>query len=54
VNSKANVAGLARESFHQSRVFAGLNVNFALINLAVEAEKLGGVNSLSAKAGLRF
>lgn len=52
VNSKA--AGLANESFNQSRVFAGLNVNFALINLAVEAEKLGGVNSLSAKAGLRF
>jgi hypothetical protein len=54
VNSKANVAGLAGESFNQSRVFAGLNVNFALINLAVEAEKLGGVNSFSAKAGLRF
>ena len=52
VNSKT--AGLASESFNQSRVFAGLNVNFALINLAVEAEKLGGVNSLSAKAGLRF
>lgn len=54
VNSKANVAGLASESFNMSRVFAGLNVNFALINLAVEAEKLGGVSSLSAKAGLRF
>jgi len=54
VNSKANVGGLASESFNQSRVFAGVNVNFALINLALEAEKLGGVNSLSAKAGLRF
>jgi hypothetical protein len=54
VNSKANVAGLASESFNMSRVFAGLNVNFALINFAVEAEKLGDVTSLSAKAGLRF
>lgn len=54
VNSKANVAGLGSESFNLSRVFAGLNVNFALINLAVEAERLGGVNSLSARAGLRF
>ena len=54
VSSKANVGGLASESFNQSRVFAGVNVNIALINLAVEAEKLGGVNSLSAKAGFRF
>ena len=54
VRSKANVGGLASESFNKSRVFAGLNVNFALVNLAVEAEKLGDVNSLSAKAGLRF
>lgn len=54
VTSKANVGGLTGESFNQSRVFAGLNVNFALINLAVEAEKLGDVNSLSAKAGIRF
>jgi hypothetical protein len=54
VNSNANVAGLASESFNKSLIFAGLNVNFALINLAVEAEKLGDVNSLSTKAGLRF
>ncbi len=54
VTSKANAGGLASESFNQPRVFAGLNVNFVLVNLAVEAEKLGGVNSLSAKAGLRF
>ncbi len=54
VNSKANVAGLASESFNKSRVFVGLNVNLAFINIAVEAEKLGDVNSLSAKAGLRF
>jgi hypothetical protein len=52
VNSKA--AGLASESFNKSRVFVGLNVNLAFINIAVEAEKLGDVNSLSAKAGLRF
>ena len=54
MKSKTNVAGLAGESFNKARVFAGLNVNLALINLAVEAEKLGDVNSFSAKAGLRF
>jgi hypothetical protein len=54
VTSKTNAGGLASESFSQPRVFAGLNVNFVLVNLAVEAEKQGGVNSLSAKAGLRF
>jgi hypothetical protein len=29
-------------------------VNFAVINLAIEAEKLGDNTTLSAKAGWRF
>ena len=54
VKSKPNVGGLSEEKFNQSRVFAGINANFALINVAVEAEKQGDNTSLSAKAGFRF
>lgn len=54
VKSKPNVGGLREEKFNQSRIFAGLNANFAVVNVAVEAEKQGDVTSLSAKAGWRF
>jgi hypothetical protein len=46
--------GLADETFNRGRYFGGFNMNFAVINLAVEAEKLGGNTTLSAKAGWRF
>ncbi|MCY7386688.1 MAG: hypothetical protein LH481_01255 [Burkholderiales bacterium] len=54
VKSSAAVAGLREESFNKSRVFVGLNANFLLANVAVEAEKMGDNTSLSAKAGFRF
>ena len=54
VKSSADVAGLREESFNKSRVFIGMNVNFLLANIALEAEKMGNNNSLSAKAGFRF
>lgn len=54
VKSGADVAGLRDESFNKSRVFIGMNVNFLLANIALEAEKMGGNNSVSAKAGFRF
>lgn len=37
-----------------SRVFVGVNMNFLTTNLALEAEKLGGVSSVSGKIGFRF
>ena len=37
-----------------SKVFAGLNVNLALLNLAFEADKTGDSTSYSAKVGFRF
>lgn len=52
--SEAKGLGLAEEDFRKSRVFAGLNVNFAIVNVAVEAEKMGNNTTLSAKAGWRF
>jgi hypothetical protein len=54
VKSNADVAGLREESFNKSRVFIGMNVNFLLSNIALEAEKMGDNTSLSAKAGFRF
>lgn len=52
--AKVNGLGLAEEDFRKSRVFFGANFNFAILNLAVEAEKLGENTTLSAKAGWRF
>ena len=46
--------GLARERFSQTKVFAGLNVNLGLANLAFEADRTGDATSYGVKAGLRF
>jgi hypothetical protein len=56
VRTRARFAGdaLAEESFNRNRLFVGLNVNLVLLNVALEAEKLGDNTSLSAKAGWRF
>ena len=54
IQSKADVTGLREESFNKSRVFVGVNANFLLANVAVEAEKMGDNVSLSAKLGWRF
>ena len=54
VRSIAGVGGLADENFNQSRAFGGVNLNLALVNMAVEVEKMGGATSLSAKVGWRF
>lgn len=44
---------LARESFSQSRVFAGVNINLG-VNLAVEVDSTGGIPSFGMKIGARF
>ena len=54
VNSTANVPGLAVESFSQGKFFVGANLNFGLMNFALEADKTGGAQSYSAKLGFRF
>ncbi|MFZ2542409.1 MAG: hypothetical protein WAW75_11650 [Gallionella sp.] len=45
---------LTKETFRQSKIFAGGNVNFGLINLALEYDKTGSAASYSAKLGFRF
>jgi hypothetical protein len=47
-------AGLVGESFTQSKVFAGLNINLGLPNFALEADQTGGIQTVSAKLGLRW
>ncbi len=58
VNSKANVTGTGGvtldESFTQSKVFVGANLNFGLTNIAAEVDKTGGIQSVSLKLGFRF
>ena len=56
VRTRARYEGsaLSQETFNENRYFAGLNLNLVLLNLAVEAERLGSNTTLSAKAGWRF
>ena len=46
--------GLQPEKFSLSKVFVGLGMNFALLNLNLQADKTGDVGSYSAKLGWRF
>ncbi len=46
--------GFASESIKAPKIFAGLNFNIALGNLAIEADKTGDNMTYSAKLGLRF
>jgi len=58
VNSKANVAGASGavldESFNQSKVFVGANLNLGITNFALEGDKTGGTTSYSFKMGFRW
>ncbi len=54
VKSKPDGAGLSSESFTQNKVFAGVNLNFGLTNIAVETDKTGDAVSYGVKLGFRF
>ena len=50
-----NVGGLlTKETFRQNKYFVGGNLNLMLVNVAVEFDKTGASQSLSAKLGFRF
>ncbi len=49
-----NIAALQEENFGMSKVFGGLNINLALLNIAIEADTTGDALSYGAKLGLRF
>ena len=44
---------LKTEDIEEAKVFAGININLG-INLAFEVDRTAGINSYSAKVGLRF
>jgi hypothetical protein len=48
------IAGLSAERFNVGRYFIGLNANFLVLDVAVEADRTGDVDSISAKLGWRF
>ncbi len=48
------VPGLVEVSFNQNKVFGGVNLNFGLMNLALEADVTDSRASYGAKFGLRF
>ncbi len=54
VNSTPNAAALVKENLDLNKIFAGLNMNFAFINIAFEADKTGDTTSYSGKVGWRF
>jgi hypothetical protein len=49
-----NVANLKKETPSASKLFAGLNVNLGLANLAAEVDRTGDNQTVSAKLGFRF
>lgn len=53
-STPSSATGLRRESFSQTKVFAGVGFNVALVNFVVEYDRTGGMNSYGAKLGLRF
>jgi hypothetical protein len=48
------VPGLARESFSESKVFFGVNLNLAVVNLAIETDRTGDARTYGVKLGWRF
>ena len=45
---------IQKEEFTSGKYFIGGDINFALLNFALEADKTGGTTSYSAKLGFRF
>lgn len=53
-NVTPNPFNLSEESFSLNKGFAGLNLNFVLVNFALEWDKTGDATSYGAKLGFRF
>jgi len=48
------IAAPSQESLSQNKYFVGLNINFVLVNIALEADKTGEDTSYGLKLGFRF
>jgi hypothetical protein len=49
-----NVGGLQKTSPTSNKIFAGINANLGLINLAAEVDRTGDNQTISAKLGFRW
>lgn len=54
VESTPHVGGLQKEEFSLTKVFVGLGMNFAVLNLNLQADRTGDASSYSVKLGWRF
>lgn len=54
VDSSPGAGSLGAENLSLGKLFAGLNVNLGLLNLAFEADQTGSTTSWGAKLGLRW
>lgn len=48
------IAGLTEEKFNLNKYYVGANLNFGLVNIAVEGDKTGDATTYGLKFGLRF
>lgn len=53
-SSPSSSTGLKSEDFQQQKYYVGMNLNLGLTNLAVEADRTGDSDTVSAKLGFRF
>ena len=49
-----NPNNLSKESFSLNKAFVGVNLNFGLVNIAVEGDRTGEASTYGAKLGFRF
>ena len=54
VDSSPSAGALGSENFSMGKVFAGVNMNMGLLNLAFEADRTGNTSTWGAKIGLRW
>ncbi|MGD9952434.1 MAG: hypothetical protein AB7S87_07635 [Burkholderiales bacterium] len=54
IESTPNVAGLQKEDFSLTKVFVGIGMNLAVLNLNLQADRTGDATSYSLKLGWRF
>jgi hypothetical protein len=53
-DATANVGSLKKSSQTSNKIFAGLNANFGLINVAGEMDRTGDSDTVSVKVGFRW
>jgi hypothetical protein len=54
IESTPHVLGLQKEAFSLTKIFVGIGMNLAVLNLNLQADKTGDATSYSFKLGWRF